>query len=163
MLTSSNIFLFGTYVSIWNNFTQAAIRPGACKHQQLCRVATNFFSLQRRQWIFLAPTLLFFWVKLDWKVFWTLGWHHIICLSVAFVGGILSLCDTPEQLHGFKKVSRASVNIVTRSKWVKFHFGVNHPFKLLLLHLPPKAVSGDTVGWRRVGHFVTNETSVSNI
>lgn len=102
-----------------------------------------------------------FWVKVDWRVFWTLGWHHIICLSVAFVGGILSVCDTPEQLHGFKKVSRASVNIVIRSKWVKFHFGVSHPFKLLLF--PPKAVSGDTVGWRRVGHFVTNETSVSNI
>lgn len=123
--------------------------------------SSNFFSAQRQQWIFLVLTWLF-WVKLDWRVFWTLGWHHIICLSVAFVGGILYICDTPERLHGFKKVSGASVNIVIRSKWVKFHFGVNHPSKLLLL-LPPKAVSGDTVGWRRVGHFVTNETSISNI
>lgn len=85
-----------------------------------------------------------FWLKLGCRVSQTLGWHHqssYVSLGLFFVyvgvhgyrwrslNGILPVWETPEQLHGLKNVTRASINKVVRIKWVKFQFWTNYPFK----------------------------------
>lgn len=41
---------------------------------------------------------------------------------------ILALCETLVRLFGLEDVTKASIDIVLRSKWVSFHFQVIPPF-----------------------------------
>lgn len=55
-------------------------------------------------------------------------------------GGIVSLCETPEWLCGSENVTSVSVDVVVRSKWVKYSF-------LGELSLLKKGGKRDTRGW----------------
>lgn len=64
--------------------------------------------------------------------------RHIIFIFLLYVcvhgccrhqiGGILSICETPEQLHGLENVAGAQIHKAVSSKRVKYQFLVNYPF-----------------------------------
>lgn len=80
-----------------------------------------------------------FWVKLDCCTFQALERHHSSSVEIFYVG-ILSclklllseipfVFETPKWLCELENVTKASIDIVESSKWVKFNFSVNYPFK----------------------------------
>lgn len=58
----------------------------------------------------------------------------LFCFDVAVhgshrrpLGGIISVCETPQLLQGLEK-ARASIHQVVSCKWVKYKLWMNYPF-----------------------------------
>lgn len=70
--------------------------------------------------------------KLVCLIFWTplnyVGGILYLSSCRRQMGGILSICETPEQLPGLENVTGAHIHKAVSSKRVKYQFRVNHPF-----------------------------------